>query len=87
MSFPPLGVPADLQSAVKKCPNLFMLWGFANLVQMSAIQACFRSAGYARPPLGVLADLQSAVKKCPNLFMLWGYVIPNNQAVASISIG
>ena len=29
MSFPPLGVPADLQSAVKKCPNLFMLWGFA----------------------------------------------------------
>ena len=26
---PPLGVPADLQSAVKKCPNLFMLWGFA----------------------------------------------------------
>ena len=25
---PPLGVPADLQSAVKKCPNLFMLWGF-----------------------------------------------------------
>ena len=29
MPFPPLGVPADLQSAVKKCPNLFMLWGFA----------------------------------------------------------
>ena len=28
MPFPPLGVPADLQSAVKKCPNLFMLWGF-----------------------------------------------------------
>ena len=26
---PPLGVPADLQSAVKKCPNLFMLCGFA----------------------------------------------------------
>ena len=26
---PPLGVPADLQSAVKKYPNLFMLWGFA----------------------------------------------------------
>ena len=25
---PPLGVPADLQSAVKKCPNLFMLWGY-----------------------------------------------------------
>ena len=25
----PLGVLADLQSAVKKCPNLFMLWGFA----------------------------------------------------------
>ena len=29
MSCPPLGVPADLQSAVKKCPNHFMLWGFA----------------------------------------------------------
>ena len=29
MSFPPLGVPADMLSAVKKCPNLFMLWGFA----------------------------------------------------------
>ena len=28
MPFPPLGVPADLQSAVKKCPNLFMLWGY-----------------------------------------------------------
>ena len=27
-AFPPLGVPADLQSAVKKCPNLFMLWGY-----------------------------------------------------------
>ena len=26
---PPLGVPADMLSAVKKCPNLFMLWGFA----------------------------------------------------------
>ena len=25
---PPLGVPADLQSAVKKWPNLFMLWGY-----------------------------------------------------------
>ena len=25
---PPLGVPADLQSAVKKCPNLFVLRGF-----------------------------------------------------------
>ena len=24
----PLGVLADLQSAVKKCPNLFMLWGY-----------------------------------------------------------
>ena len=45
------------------------------------------SAGYARPPLGVPADLQSAVKKCPNLFMLWGYVIPSNQALASISMG
>ena len=22
MSYPPLGVPADLQSAVKKCPSL-----------------------------------------------------------------
>ena len=39
------------------------------------------------PPLGVPADLQSAVKKCPNLFMLWGFAIPNNQAVASISMG
>ena len=29
MSCPPLGVPADMLSAVKKCPNLFMLWGFA----------------------------------------------------------
>ena len=28
MPIPPLGVPADLQSAVKKCPNLFMFWGF-----------------------------------------------------------
>ena len=28
MPCPPLGVPADLQSAVKKCPNLFMLWGY-----------------------------------------------------------
>ena len=28
MSFPPLGVPADMLSAVKKCPNLFMLWGY-----------------------------------------------------------
>ena len=26
---PPQGVPADMLSAVKKCPNLFMLWGFA----------------------------------------------------------
>ena len=26
---PPLGVPADMLSAVKKCPNLFMLCGFA----------------------------------------------------------
>ena len=26
--YPPLGVPADLQCAVKKCPNLFMLWGY-----------------------------------------------------------
>ena len=25
----PLGVSTDLQSVVKKCPNLFMLWGFA----------------------------------------------------------
>ena len=25
---PPLGVPADMLSAVKKCPNLFMLWGY-----------------------------------------------------------
>ena len=47
----------------------------------------FRSVGYARPSLGVSADLQSAVKKCPNHFMLWGYVIPSNQAVASISMG
>ena len=47
----------------------------------------FRSAGYAHPPLGVPADLQSAVKKCPNLFMLWGFVIPSNQALASILIG
>ena len=28
MPFPPLGVPADMLSAVKKCPNLFMLWGY-----------------------------------------------------------
>ena len=28
MPFPPLGVPADLYSAVKKFPNLFMLWGY-----------------------------------------------------------
>ena len=28
-SYLPLGVPTDLQSVVKKCPNLFMLWGFA----------------------------------------------------------
>ena len=28
MPFPPLGVPADLQSAANKCPNLFMLWGY-----------------------------------------------------------
>ena len=25
----PLGVPPDLKSGVKKCPNLFMLSGFA----------------------------------------------------------
>lgn len=25
---PPLSVPADMLSAVKKCPNLFMLWGY-----------------------------------------------------------
>ena len=24
----PLGVSTDLQSVVKKCPNLFMFWGF-----------------------------------------------------------
>ena len=29
MPCPPSGVPADMLSAVKKCPNLFMLWGFA----------------------------------------------------------
>ena len=28
MPFPPLGVPADLYSAVKKNPNLFMFWGY-----------------------------------------------------------
>ena len=28
MSCSPLGVPADMLSAVKKCPNLFMLWGY-----------------------------------------------------------
>ena len=67
---PPLGVLADLQSAVKKCPNLFMLWGFA----IPSNQAV-HSAGYARPPLGVPADMLSAVKKCPNLFMLWGFAI------------
>ena len=27
--YSPLGVPLDLQSSVKKCPNLFMLCGFA----------------------------------------------------------
>ena len=26
--YTPLGVPADLKSAVKKCPNLLMLCGF-----------------------------------------------------------
>ena len=26
---PPSGVPPDLQSGVKKCPNLFMICGFA----------------------------------------------------------
>ena len=26
---PPPGVPPDLQSGVKKCPNLFMICGFA----------------------------------------------------------
>ncbi len=41
----------DLQSAVKKCPNLFMLWGFANLVQMSAIQACLKIAECSRDSL------------------------------------
>ena len=24
----PLGIPADMLSAVKKCSNLFMLWGY-----------------------------------------------------------
>ena len=28
-SFFPLGVSTDLQSVVKKCPNLFVFWGFA----------------------------------------------------------
>ena len=27
-SFLPLGVSTDLQSVVKKCPNLFVFWGF-----------------------------------------------------------
>ena len=39
------------------------------------------------PPLGIPADMLSAVKKCSNLFMLWGFVIPSNQAVASIVLG
>ena len=67
MPFPPLGVPADLQSAVKKCPNLFMLWGFAIPIRNAGYSVAsdmpVRSAGYARPPLGVPADMLSAVKK------------------------
>ena len=39
----PLGVPPDLKSGVKKCPNLFRLCGFA-----------IRSKGYAFPFIGGL---------------------------------
>ena len=68
MPCPPSGVPADMLSAVKKCPNLFMLWGYAipsnqavaSVAPDMPVPCC---AGYAHPPLGVPADMLSAVKK------------------------
>ena len=62
MSCPPLGVPADMLSAVKKCPNLFMLWGFA-IPSNQAVASIPAAPDMSCPPLGVPADLQSAVKK------------------------
>jgi len=49
MPFPPLGVPADLQSAVKKCPNHFMLWGFA-IPSNQALAGISMGWGIANPP-------------------------------------
>ena len=65
----PLGVPPDLQSGVKKCPNLFWLFGFA----IRSKEVCFflllgdyKSPGFNRSnpflrrianPPGRLADL------------------------------
>ena len=45
---PPLGVPLDLQSGVKKCPNLFRLCGFA----IRSKGVCFLFYwGITNPPL------------------------------------
>ena len=43
-SFLPLGVSTDLQSVVKKCPNLFVFWGFV----IPSYQYC-HSDGFAIP--------------------------------------
>ena len=44
----PLGVPADLKSGVKKCPNLFRLCGFA----IRSKEVCFSFCwGITNPPV------------------------------------
>ena len=48
---PPLGVPADLQSAVKKCPNLFMLWGICYPQQPGSSRHIDRIGGLQIPRL------------------------------------
>ena len=44
---PPLGVSADMLSAVKKCPNHFMLWGFANPLRRICPSPVRRPGGFA----------------------------------------
>ena len=51
---PPSGVPPDLQSGVKKCPNLFSLCGFAIRSKGGCFSFCwgdYKSPGFYRSNL------------------------------------
>ena len=73
-SFFPLGVSTDLQSVVKKCPNLFVFWGFA----IPSHQYC-HSDGFAIPSHQYcLANLILSSKNTKNIRKTYS-ISPKNK--------